>query len=213
MVMDVRVVLVDDHPLFRSGLREMLAREPDVSVVAEAGDARQAYQAAETGRPDVIVVDVKLPGVDGIAATRELTRRAPSSRVLVLSMYEEAKVAAQALDAGAAGFATKGEPPEAIMAAIRAVGRGEIYLPPTLSRSEVAAMRGRDGGPLGILSPREREVFELVTRGFSNQDVARELCVSIKTVETHRAHIHRKLGVHSVAELIRYAALNGLIQH
>jgi DNA-binding NarL/FixJ family response regulator len=205
-----RVVLVDDHPLFRQGLRALLEKEGDLSVVGEADDARHAYELADTQRPDVFIVDVSLPGVDGIAATRELCRRVPQSRVLVVSMHEEPYLVSRAMAAGATGYIAKNEPAANVLAALRAVARNERYLPESVSQA-VASTPEREG-PLGLLSHREREVFQLLVRGFSNQRTAKELCISVKTVETHRTHIHQKLGVHSVAELIRFAARHGLLR-
>jgi two-component system, NarL family, response regulator NreC len=204
-----RVALVDDHPLFRQGLRTLLEHEDDLCVVGEAENARQAYELAEAQKPDVIVLDMSLPGVDGVAATRELQRRVPGGRVLILSMHDEKYLVSRAIAAGASGYAIKTEPPERVVDAVRRVARGERYLAPQIERLEEAPA---DAGPLGTLSQREREVFQLLIRGFSNQRAAKELCISVKTVETHRTHIHRKLGVHSVAELIRFAARHGLLR-
>jgi two-component system, NarL family, response regulator NreC len=211
----LRIALVDDHPLFRTGVRSIFASQPDVSIVAEAGDARHAYEAAETTQPDVMVMDLNLPGVDGISATREVLRRSPQTKVLILSMYTDEIHAARALAAGASGYAMKTQPPEELMEAVRTVGRGERYVPRSLSPSLLDVHRraaGRDGGPLACLSPREREIFGLLVRGLSNRSIARELCISVKTVETHRTHIHEKLGVHSIAQLIHFAAVNGAIE-
>jgi DNA-binding NarL/FixJ family response regulator len=219
----VKVALVDDHQLFREGLKAVLSSQPDFTVVAEASDAREAYGMVEACHPDVVVLDLTLPGVDGIAAARELCRRQPDGRVLILTMHDShhdgERYAAAALVAGAAGYALKSQPSSSLFDAIRTVARGETYVAPQLSaesvRAQMHAARGRasPSGPLGALSAREREVFDLIVRGFSNPAVATELCISVKTVETHRARIHRKFGVHSVAELVRYAALNGLLKH
>jgi DNA-binding NarL/FixJ family response regulator len=208
-VAKTRVALVDDHPLFREGLRTLLEREEDIVVVGEADSARQAYELAESKRPDVIVLDMSLPGVDGVSATRELTRRLPGGRVLILSMHDERYLVSRALAAGATGYASKSQPPETVLEAVRCVARGERYIGPEIDPVEV---QPEDEGPIGPLSEREREVFHLLVRGFSNQRVAKELCISVKTVETHRTHIHHKLGVHSVAELLRFAARHGLLR-
>jgi two-component system response regulator NreC len=211
----LRIALVDDHPLFRAGIRSILSQQPDLNVVAEAGDARQAYEIAESAHPEVMVVDLNLPGVDGISVTRELLRRSPQTKVLILSMYTDEIHAARALAAGAMGYAMKTQPGDELMDAIRSVGRGERYVPRTLSTTMLDVHRraaGRDAGPLGSLSPREREIFGLLVRGLSNRSIARELSISVKTVETHRTHIHEKLGVHSIAQLIHFAAVNGAIE-
>jgi two-component system, NarL family, response regulator NreC len=203
------VLLVDDHPLFRQGLRTLLESESDLVVSGEASSARQAYELADARHPDLIVLDVSLPGVDGVAAARELKRRLPETRILILSMYRERHMVAQALASGANGYALKRQTPEQVLGAIRSVVRGDRYLAPELGPVEESADQS---GPLDALSTREREVFELLVRGFSNPRAAKELCISVKTVETHRTHIHHKLGVHSVAELMRFAAMNDLLR-
>jgi len=210
----IRVALIDDHPIFREGMRTLIERQSDLVVVGEGSDAREAYGIVANHHPDVVVVDIQLPGVDGIAATRELKRRAPDGKVLVLSVHQGQDWAAEAIAAGARGYALKSQPTEAVVGAIRTVGRGGTYLPPEFPATLFDARQHRKPGddPLFKLSMREREVFALLTRGFTNQSVGDELCISVKTVETHRARIHRKLDLHSVAELIRYAALNGLLR-
>jgi DNA-binding NarL/FixJ family response regulator len=205
----VRVAVVDDHPVFRNGLKALLGEQHDFEVVGEGGDAPDAYALADSMRPDVMVLDVNLPGANGIDAAREIKRRAPSTRILMLSMYNDAGRVASALAAGASGYALKGDSPMVVLDAVRAVGRGERWVPPSMG----TALDHRVGdGPLGSLSQREREVFNLLVRGFSNRSAANELSISVKTVETHRTAIHRKLGVHSVAQLMRYAAINNLIE-
>jgi two-component system response regulator NreC len=190
-------------------LRTLLENEGDLVVSGEASSARQAYELADAKHPDLIVLDVSLPGVDGVAAARELKRRLPEARILMLSMYRERHMVAQALASGANGYALKRQPPEQVLSAIRSVARGDRYLAPELGPVEE---KDEHTGPLDPLSPREREVFQLLVRGFSNPRAAKELCISVKTVETHRTHIHHKLGVHSVAELMRFAAMNDLLR-
>jgi DNA-binding NarL/FixJ family response regulator len=195
-------------------MRTLLERQSDLIVVGEGSDARQAYSIVEKQHPDVVVVDIGLPGVDGICATRELRRREPDGKILVLSVHESQDWAAEAIAAGARGYALKSQPSDVVVSAIRTVGRGDTYLPPEFPATllDVRMHRKSGGDPLFKLSMREREVFALLTRGFTNQSVGDELCISVKTVETHRSRIHRKLNLHSVAELIRYAALNGLLR-
>ena len=208
----MRVLIVDDHPLFRDGLTALLATQPELEIVGEAGDARQACALADRTAPDLVTVDLRLPGLGGLSLVRELMRRAPGRRVVVLSMYEDARQAARALAAGAAGYVVKREPPAAIVEALRRVAAGGVYITPSLAD---AALAGRDAadagdGRLATLTSRERELFDLLIRGFSTATAATELGISIKTVETHRANIHRKLGIHSVGELIRLALHEGL---
>jgi two-component system response regulator NreC len=212
-----RLVLIDDHPLLREGLRRVLSAQPDLEVVGEAASAREGYAVVDAVRPDVALVDLALPGTDGVAATRELRRRQPRCRVLILSMHVDEALAVQALSAGANGYATKDQPADAVIEAVHMVGRGETYLSPRLSREAILDhLRPRRhappaADPLAELSAREREIFGLAVRGFSNEGIAGELVISVKTVETHRAHINKKLGVHSTAELVRFAARHGLL--
>jgi DNA-binding NarL/FixJ family response regulator len=215
---NLRVVVVDDHHVFRSGLRAVLASDPHIEVVGEAGEAREGFHVVEKQHPDVVVLDVMLPGMSGVAAMRELRRRAPESRVLMLTAHSEERYVLEVLAAGALGYALKTQEPAELVAAVRQVGRGERYLAPALKRALVdpSGPTGRPMPPavndvLHLLSEREREVFELAVRGMNNESIGRELCISVKTVETHRGRINRKLGIHSTAQLIRFAALNGLL--
>jgi two-component system response regulator NreC len=192
-------------------MRSLLAASGPFEIVGVARDAREAYLQAEQTRPDVIVLDVTLPGVDGICATRELRRRVPKARVLILSMHTMERVVKEALSAGAAGYALKSQELEGVIEGIVRVAAGGRYLAPEIPARLLSECEGEGGGPLGGLSSREREVFDLVVRGFSNRAISAELCISVKTVETHRAHIHQKIGVHSVAGLMRFAVVNGLV--
>jgi len=214
--MPTKVILVDDHHVFRAGLRAILASEADISVVGEASEARQAYSLLDSAQPDLVVLDLTLPDGDGVAATREIIRREPRARVLILTMQTNELFVSRAMAAGASGFAIKSQGPEEILQAIRAVASGEKYLSPAFA-DRISSTNGRpvreqcSADPLEPLSRREREVCDLVLRGLSNQGIADALCISIKTVETHRARINQKLGVHSTGQLIRLAALQGLI--
>jgi DNA-binding NarL/FixJ family response regulator len=217
--MSLRLAMIDDHRLFREGLRALLERQPDFEIVGEAADDREALALVEQTKPDLAIVDVMLSGVSGIAVTRELVQRLPDLRILMLSMHAREDFVAEALAAGAHGYSHKDQPAETIIGAIRTVMRGETYLAPTISGRVLESYRelrrrsGAPAGPLGALSRREREVFDLLIRGFGNRQIGRQLFISVKTVETHRAHILRKLHVHSIAELVRYAALHGLVLH
>jgi len=208
-----RILLVDDHDLFRAGFRAVLATFPEFEVVGEACDARAAYAEDERLRPDLTVVDFRLPGTDGIAATRELMRRDPRRRVAILSAVDTPEVVIEAMQAGASGFFLKTQPVPDAVAALRKVALGGTYLPPRLR--PLVEERSRRGAerPFDVLSAREKEVFRLLIRGLSNAQVSRELCISVKTVETHREHILKKLGLHSVVELVRFAAREQLLDH
>lgn len=208
----MRLMLVEDHAVVRSALRELLVtREPSLEVVAEAATAQDAWQLADEYRPDLTIMDLFLRGKSGISATRELCRRQRGTRVLILTATDNPSFVREAFAAGARGYALKEQTAEEILAAVRAVGSGSRYLS---SRFDQELMG--DGKPstltdglFGQLSAREREIFDLVVAGHGNQRIATELFISVKTVETHRARINRKLGVHSGVELVRFAALHG----
>jgi DNA-binding NarL/FixJ family response regulator len=222
---DLRLVLIDDHKVFREALRALLVTYGGISIVGEADNARTGYTVVEQARPDVVVLDVILPGVDGVSATREILRRVPEARVLILSASTHIDRFREALAAGVLGYACKDQSADELVDAIRRVAAGERYFAPRLSllatQAEQATPVGSSNGgnvaagpdreTLEALSPREREIFDLIVRGFSNEGIARELSISIKTVETHRAHINKKLEVHSTADLVRFAARRGLL--
>jgi DNA-binding NarL/FixJ family response regulator len=213
--MSKKVLIVEDHPLVRDGLRGVLALDGSWQV-SEASDARGAYRLAESTHPDLAIVDMALPVEDGIAATRELRRRVPDLRVLMLSSYSREDLVVNALDAGANGYALKDQESSEIRKAIEVVLAGGTYLAPRLPAAVIEEQlrtkrQGGATGPIDRLSPREREIFSLQLRGFSNDQIARELFISPKTVETHRAHIFRKLRVHSLSEMIRLAAAHNLV--
>jgi DNA-binding NarL/FixJ family response regulator len=208
----LRIVLVDDHVVFREGLAALLSAIPDMEVVGQATDGPGALEAVERAGPDVIILDVSLERTSGFDVARELAARWRSRRILVLTMYGADDYAEQALAAGATGFATKSQRPEEIVEAIRRVSRGEPYIArgaaqPLPVPSTDIVLRDR----YQTLTNREREVFELVIHGLSNERVALRMCISRKTVETHRARINRKLGLHSTAALVRFAARNGML--
>ena len=211
--MTVTVALIDDHIVFREAFRTLLASTQEFSVVAEGSDGQEVCSMYEVARPDVVVMDVTLPGVDGLAATRELTGRYPA-KVLMLSAHAVHDYVTRAFACGATGYALKSQPAASVLEALKAVARGDRYLAPELPVSLLtsSSVRGRSApGQLDGLSHREREVFDLVVRGYSNASISGALSISIKTVETHRANINRKLSVHSSTQLLRFAALRGLV--
>jgi DNA-binding NarL/FixJ family response regulator len=219
--MPVRVptVLVDDHDLFRAGLRALLQATSDIAVVGEARTAREAYAVVDETEPTLVVVDVSLGPTDGVAVARELMRRRAACHILMLTMHAVPDCVVRSLQAGALGYALKDEPAEATLRAVRTTAAGARYLSPRLPVAEIEAqLLGRRSVnppgalPLDRLSQRERELFAMIVRGLSNRQIATELCISVKTVETHRAHINRKLGVHSGVELVRLAALYGVVE-
>ena len=206
----LRIALLDDHVIFREGLRALILAHADLQVVAEAGEAREIYPLIEAAAPQVAVVDVSLPGSSGITATQEIVRRWPQCRVLVLTMHVAPEHAVRAFAAGATGYAIKEQSAVEIIDAIRAVAAGRRYVAPSIPPAVLDGTGPQ--APLAELTAREREVFDLILEARSNRDIAGYLCISIKTVETHRAAINRKLGAHSSADLVRIAARLGLIR-
>jgi two-component system response regulator NreC len=208
--MPLTLVIVHDRVLFREGIHALLDREPDIVVVGEAADARSAYELLEARTPDVVLVNLDLPGIDGSSATREVLRRHPTARVVMLATSEEPDVVAQAMASGADGYVLENQTAAELAEAIRRVSAGESYIAPAAAEGG-RRKSGRAPSPIASLSPREREVFALVVRGGTNESIAQELSISVKTVETHRARINRKLDVHSSADLVRFAVRNGLM--
>ncbi len=199
-----RVLLVDDHPLFRLGIATLLEREHGFEVVGQASTADEALALYESVLPDLVLVDVLLGAGNGIDLVRELGKRRPA-RILGLSVLDEPVRVAEMLRAGALGFANKTQPFDEILAAIRSTLAGSLYISPTI-RSDVERLAmGRDKLPLEQLTHREREVFELLTRGESNEKIGQRLEIRPRTVETHRQRVMKKLGAHSLAELVRLA--------
>jgi DNA-binding NarL/FixJ family response regulator len=213
--MPTSVAIVDDRQLFREGLKLLIATQFDLQVAGEASDAASAYALVDESDPSVVIVAKELTGIGGIAVTRELVRRRARSRVLLVASSGGDEDARQALSAGARGFVFKAQPSNEAFDAIRTVARGNTYLapslPPTLLdwRDDTRASDGWER-PLDCLSARERQVFELLVRGHTNGTIARALGISAKTVDTHRTKVLRKIGVHSIVELVRFAARNQL---
>lgn len=210
VIRKAKVILVDDHPLFRQGLAFALKREADLEVAGEAGNAEQALALVRELDVDIAIIDVLMPGVSGISMTSEVLELRPRCRVLGLSVVDEPGLIADMLRAGASGYALKTQATDEIVEAIRQTLGGIRYLPPTLSHDAIEAELASDGGrPLARLTRREREVFELVIRGHSNDEIAVRLFIARRTVETHRQRIMKKLSAHSVSEMQRIAARYG----
>lgn len=212
----IRILIGDDHTLFRQGLRKILEDRPDWNVVAEAGDGRQAIQQALETQPDVVLLDVGMPVLNGIEVTRQIVRRLPKLRVLILSMHSDEAYVLQAMQAGARGYLLKDSAATELISAIRAVvaGKSSFSLSGTQvmghERIERFAEQGMSAG-YDRLSDREREVMQLVAEGRTSKDIAELLSIAPSTVETHRAHIFLKLNVHNTAELVLYAVRRGII--
>jgi DNA-binding NarL/FixJ family response regulator len=210
----VRILLADDHVLVRAGIRSLLGTLPGVEVVGEASDGQEALRLVETLRPHIVLMDIAMPGLNGLEATARIVRDHPETRVIILSMHVSEEYAARALRAGGAGYLPKDADLRELELAIQAVARGETYLSPAVSTHVVADYRRRLAEApdvLARLTLRQREVLQLLAEGHSTKDVAFRLGVSIKTVETHRAQIMDRLDIHDLAGLVRFAVRMGLV--
>ena len=211
--MSIRVLVVDDHAVVRAGLRRVLDAEPDIETVGEAANAERAVFEAMEHKPDVVLMDVVMPGKSGIEIIPTLQQNAPEAKVLVLSMQDDPRYLREAFEAGASGYVLKEAADTEVVDAVRAVAAGERYVHPALGarlvEAEAAERRRADEDPL---SDREREVLRLLALGHTNQEIAKQLYISVRTAETHRAHIMRKLRLSSRAELVRYALSEGLLE-
>lgn len=211
--MSIRILIADDHGIVRGGLRLLLERQPDMEVVAEAVDGVEALEAALASKPDVCVLDVSMPRMTGLQATRQIRAHLPRTAVLILSMHDDERYLFDALKAGAAGYVLKREVDHALLDAVRAVSRGEAFLTNAVERSMIRDWM-QDGrvGPDEPLSPREQEVLKLIAEAHTNKQIAEILHVAEKTVESHRGNLLRKLGMRDRVELVRYAIRRGLTE-
>lgn len=213
--MSIRILVADDHTLVREGIRALLATAPDLHVVADAADGREALALARTERPDVILLDVAMPGLGGLETVPLLRREVPDARILILTQYEQPEYVRRFLQLGVAGYVLKKAAGADLIAAIRAVHRGGLVVDPAVA-ADVLRDTGRHaaldaGDPYESLTPRERQVLKLVAEGRSNKDVATFLDVSIKTAMTHREHLMKKLGLHNRTDVTRFAIRRGII--
>jgi two-component system response regulator NreC len=210
--MTIRVVVVDDHAVVRSGLKRVLDAEPDIETVAEAGNMREAVFAVRREQPDVILMDLVMPGGSGIEATPAVLKEAPGAKVLVLSMQDDPAYVRESFAVGVSGYILKEAAHTELVEAVREVAGGGQYVHPALgARLAVAEAEERRRAEQDPLSDREREVLRLLALGHTNQEIAKELYLSVRTVETHRAHIMQKLRLSTRAELVRYALENDLL--
>jgi two-component system, NarL family, response regulator NreC len=215
----IRILLAEDHNVVREGLRLLLNAQPGMHVIAEATTGQEAIALAKASCPDVAVLDITMPDVDGIQATAEIRRQCPETRILILTMHESDAYFFRAVEAGASGYVLKKAASEDLIGAVRAVARGEAFFYPSVARKLLDSYLGQTHGgepsrPPGFqdLSEREREIFFLIVRGLSNQEIAEQLVISPSTVQTHRSHILEKLHVDTIVELVRYAIRHGLIE-
>jgi two-component system response regulator NreC len=213
---NIRVLLADDHAVLRAGLKMLLESQPDITVVGEAGDGKTTLNLVTSLLPDVLLLDVGMPGMDGLGVLQAIRVDVPHCRVLLLTMHEEEAILRAALRAGASGYMLKKAAEAELLTAIRAVARGEAYVDPALTRTMIegyleSAEAAKATEQMDGLTTREVEVLRLVAEGYSNKEVAEKLVLSVKTIETHKAHIAGKLGVKSRVEWLRYAREKGLL--
>ncbi len=210
--MTIRIVLADDHPIFRRGLRSLLDAEPGVKVVAEVGEGIGAVEAVRTQKPDVVIIDVAMPGMNGLESTRRILDERSEVNVLCVSMHSDKRFVESAFRNGARGYLLKECALEDLVAAVRAVVAGQIFVSPGLANKALGGYNAQEseGSALSALTPREREVLQLLAEGHSTSDIAKRLHVSGKTVSSHREHLMQKLGTHSLAGLTKFAIREGL---
>jgi len=213
----ITVLLADDHTVVRQGLRALLEAENDMTVVGEAENGRQAVQMAKRLQPEVVVMDIAMPSLNGLEATRQISRESPKSKVLILSSYSDDEYVQQLTDAGASGYLVKQTAAQDLVGAIREAKKGNAFFSPAISKRLLEHFRATIGRPPGEkkapkLTPRELEVLQLIAEGYANKQIAGELFISIKTVEKHRQQLMHKLDIHDVAGLTRYAIAKGIIE-
>ncbi|MCI0407901.1 MAG: response regulator transcription factor [Acidobacteria bacterium] len=210
----VRVLLAEDHALVRAGMRALLEDLDGIQVVGEAGDGREALRLIGALRPDVVLMDIAMPELNGLDAGARVVKEFPDTRLIFLSMYANEEYVWKALRLGASGYLLKDAGAAELEIALRAVVRGDVYLSPAVSKHVIQEYVGRTGGSpesLEVLTPRQREVLQLIAEGYSTKEIAQKIDLSVKTVETHRAQLMRRLDIHDIAGLVRYAIRIGLL--
>jgi two-component system response regulator NreC len=213
--MPTRILIADDHGVLRAGLRALLNAEPGLVVVGEAADGQAALRLAGEMHPDVVVMDISMPGVDGIEVTRQLKKDLPNVRVLILTVHEDESLLRAAIRAGAAGYIVKRAVESELISAIHAACRGELYVHPSMTRALLHDLQPAfisEDVSVELLTPREIEVLRLVAKGYTNRQIAEELTISVRTVESHRANLMDKLNLRSRVELVRYATKHRLLE-
>ena len=211
----LRVVIVEDHALVRAGMRALLQKIEGIEVVSDVGDGWEAVKSVQADPPDLVLMDIAMPGLNGLDATFRIVKESPRTRVILLSMHANEEYLRQALRAGASGYLLKGAELAELELAIRTVSRGETYLTPAVVKYAIEAYREHPEGPSGPLtklSMRQREILQLIAEGHTTKDIAHRLNLSVKTVETHRAQLMERLDIHDVPGLVRFAIRVGLVQ-
>lgn len=212
----MKVLIVDDHVIVREGLRALLETHPDIKIVGEAADGKEALSKVEEVKPDIVLMDITMPGINGLEATRQIKQHNPDVKILVLTVHEGDEYFFKMLTAGASGYFVKGGSSNELVSAMRTVWHGDVYLYPTVAKKLLGeylqrVRAGKNKEDYGGLTNRERQILKLIAEGDSNQKIAEFLVLSPTTVQTHRAHIMAKLGLHSRTELVKYAIRHGFI--
>lgn len=213
--MAIRILLADDHALVRQGIRSLLDKLDEIEVVGEVSDGREAVELSKTIQPDIVLMDITMPGLNGLEAVTRMKKACPTTRVIMLSMHAGEEYFQQALDSGAAGYLLKDADRMELELAIRTVMRGATYLTPAVAKYAVDAYRQKkegDQGPLASLSSRQKEILQLIAEGYANKEIAQRLDLSPRTVETHRAELMERLNIRDVPGLVRIALRAGLIK-
>jgi two-component system response regulator NreC len=211
----IRVLIADDHSIVRAGLRALLGSEPSMELVGEAAGGYEAIELIEKTAPDVLVLDVSMPDLDGVAVTKKIKPRFPDLRILILTLHEDEALLKEAIKAGASGYILKRAAEAELISAIHVIMRGDVYVDPSMVRALLGDTIKPTAKPLAsteALTPRETEVLKLIVEGYINRQIGEELSISVRTVEGHRANISEKLGLHSRVEFVRYAREHGLIE-
>jgi DNA-binding NarL/FixJ family response regulator len=211
----LRILLVEDHALVRAGMKALLQKIEGIEVAADMGDGLEAVKYVQMAPPDLVLMDIAMPGLNGLDATARIVKESPATRVILLSMHANEEYLQQALQVGASGYLLKGAELAELELALKAVARGERYLTPAVAKYAIEAYRERSegpAGPLAKLSLRHREILQLIAEGQTTKDIAHRLSLSVKTVETHRAQLMERLDIHDVPGLVRFAMRVGLIQ-
>lgn len=211
----LRVLIAEDHALVRAGMRALLQKIEGIEVVADVGDGWEAVKSVQTDPPDLVLMDIAMPGLNGLDATSRIVRESPTTRVILLSMHANEEYFQQALEVGASGYLLKGAELAELELALKTVARGETYLAPAVAKYAIKAYREKSDGPSGPLmklSMRQREILQLIAEGQTTKDIAQRLNLSVKTVETHRSQLMERLDIHDVPGLVRFAMRVGLIQ-
>jgi two-component system, NarL family, response regulator NreC len=209
--MPVRILLVDDHVLVRQGLKGLLERE-GFAVVGEASDGQEGLQQAKTVRPDIVVMDISMPTINGLSAACEIQKKFPKTKTVLLTQHDEKQYVTEALEAGVKGYVLKNQAGSDLLQALRQVSRGQVYLSPGVAQAVVESYQSNGGKSGTHLTVRERQVLQLIAEGKSTKDIAAVLGISVKTAESHRTRLVQKLDIHETASLVRYAVRNGIVE-